>query len=940
MLKKFFISIVISIIAFNLLSAEEARILRYPNASDTHITFACAGDIYTVPIHGGLARRITSHKGLEMYPRFSPDGRTIAFTGEYDGNREIYTIPMEGGVPQRVTYSMDIPDLPERMGPDKIIMQWMDDGERILYRSRAESWNGLVGNLYFTDKDGGMPEKLPVPKGGYASLSPDGKLMAYNRIFREYRTWKRYRGGQADEIWLYNFETEELKQLTDNPAQDIIPVIYKRKVYFLSDRDSIMNIFAYDMDTEQISKVTNFKKYDVKFPSGGKTHIAFENGGFIYLLNPANEQVTKVEIQIAEDYPYSRDGIISVKDNIHSFGISPDGKRALFGARGEIFTVPADKGYTRNLTESSGSHDRNPQWSPDGKWIAYISDRTGEDEIYISKADGSGEKQLTDNAQSYRFGLKWSPDSKKILTSDKLMNLYLIDVESGGVETIRHSKVWEITDYSWSPDSRWVVYTDYLFNFRTPVIYLYSLESGEATQITDGFYQSMNPVFTPGGNYILFISNRSFQPTIGEFEYNYVYDNMSKIYGITLKKGLMNPFTKFEDAAGSKEDDDDENGNWSKEKADKALENIEIELEGIKERIFEFPVPAANYGSLNPVKGHKLYYAKWGPGEKRHLRVFDFKKEKDSKLGDIADFNISADGKHIIYKKDKDYYITKLSKEFKEDKGRLKLDDMKMVLDRSAEWRQIFNEAWRQMKYFFYDPGMHGYDWDGIRELYSPLVDHVRHRADLTYIMGEMIGELNVGHAYVGGGDLPVIDKTPIGLLGAEFELHTESGYYRISKLYEGRNWEEKTRSPLTGPGMDIKHGEYLISIDGKKLSAENTPYKMLVDKAGEYVRLEINDSPSAEGSRTYDVKTIKREDELRYLNWVEHNRRYVDSVTGGRVGYIHVPDMMPDNGLNQFVKYFYPQTNKEALIIDDRYNGGGNVSPLITERLRRMLAV
>ncbi len=924
-----------------ILNSAETRLLRYPSASKTHIAFTHAGDIYVVPRSGGIARKITSSEGIEIYPRFSPDGNTIAFTGEYDGNREIYTVPSEGGEPVRLTFSMDIQGLPERMGPDKIIMQWTKDGKKLLYRSRHESWHAWTGKLFFVNLEGELPEELPLPKGGYASLAPDETKIAYNRVFREYRTWKRYRGGQADDIWIYDFKSKDLKNITDNPAQDIIPMWYKDKIYFLSDRDKRMNLFCYNLTTNQLKKITNFDKFDVKFPSLGIDNITFENGGYVYLLNPETDEYIKINIQIADDYSSARTEIVDVSKRISSYGISPDGKRALFNARGDVFTVPAVQGFTRNLTKTSGVHERNSVWSPDGKWIAYVADETGEDEIFIVKPDGTGKTKLTDNGESYRFELSWSPDGKKIACSDKTMKLYYIDIETKKVKQVAKSKSWEMRDYAWSPDSKWLAFTDDNEN-GISVVYLYSLENDKTVQATDNFFNSGRPEFDSKGRYLYFVSDRSFNYNEGSFERSYVYNNMSKIYGLVLSAGDQGPFMYKSDEAEVKADEADDKEkdteNPKEKKADKKDKNdkkgneCKIDLEGLSDRIFELPVKNGNYFNLNSVNG-KLYYAADGFYE------WDPEKKEPAKVADFTHFVISRDGKSIIFRSDNNYYIEKLDSKVKPDKGKLMLGDMKTELNRHEEWNQVFNEAWRQMKYFFYDSKMHGNDWIKIRENYSELIPYVRHRDDLTYILGEMIGELNCGHAYVGGGEMPQVKKVTVGLLGAEFEFDKEKGMYRFTKIFEGRNWDENTRSPLTEPGIEVKAGDYILEIDGAKPDETNHPYKLLVDKANKYITLKIAPSGDLKNTKEYSIKTIASESGLRYFDWVEYNRSYVEKKSGGKIGYVHIPDMLA-NGLNEFVKYFYPQIRKEALIIDDRYNGGGNVSPMIIERLRRILTM
>ncbi len=945
-MNKLLLTLFCLIFASSLAYGGETRLLRYPNASSRDIVFCYGGDIYTVPIAGGLARKLTTSEGLEMYPRFSPDETKIAFTGEYDGNREIYTIPKDGGIPYRLTYTMDLGSMPERMGPDKIIMQWLPEGDKILYRGRGKSFNALCGKLYEVSTDGKLPQELPLMWSGYAYYSPDKSKLAMNRIFREYRTWKRYRGGQADDIWITDLKTKEIKNITNNPDQDIIPLWYKDKVYYLSDRDHTMNLFCYDSKSGETKKITNFNEFDVKFPSLGSKYIAFENGGYVYLVDLANDEVKKVNIEIAEDFPMARTKIQSVKDNVASAEIAPDANRAVFSARGDIFTAPRKNGNIRNLTNTPGTHDRNPVWSPDGKWIAYISDENKKDEVYIVKPDGTGKEKITtypDAVASYRFKLLWSPDSKKLLCSDKLMNIDLIDLATKTSKTIIHSKVWELKDFTWSPDSKWVTYSDNAEN-EISVVYLYNLADGTTTPVTDSYFGSYNPVFAPDGKYIYFASDRTFRGKGGAFEYNVIYENMTTLFAVCLQDTLDNPITKFvsdevkvkeekEVKPDTKEEKKDKKTKKEKE-AKKKEQGIRIDLAGIRDRIFEIPGKAASYSGLTPLE-NKLYYVRTEDGGKSALYYYDFKEKEENEVGDFTGYEISADGKSIMIAKDHNYYIEDLSKKVKPE-NKIDLSDMKVNLDKKAEWNQIYDEAWRQMKYFLYDPGMHGLDWDMIYKRYKPLVDFVVHRDDLTYIIGEMIGELCIGHAYVGGGDAPHVEKVLIGLLAADFAY--ENGAYKITKILEGRNWDADTKSPLTEPGLKVKEGDYILAIDGVDLSETNHPFKALVGKADKFVTLLINSTVSKTGAREITVKTIGNESKLRYFNWVEGNRKFVEKATNGKIGYVHIPDMGYDNGLNEFFKYYFPQANKDGMIIDDRYNGGGNVSPLIIERLQRDL--
>jgi len=921
-----FVSLFVSLqIAY---SQNETKLMRYPSYGGDEVVFSYAGDLWKVASGGGLATRLTSDIGIEIFPRYSEDGSQIAFSGEYDGNREVYVIPEAGGYAKRLTYSMDIGPLPDRMGPDKIVMHW-DSEDDILFRNRGNWWHAWTGKLWLQSTDGDLPEEVAVPHGGFAYMSPDGKKMAYNRISREFRTWKRYRGGQADDIWIYNFDTKELENITNNEAQDIIPMWSDNgKIYFLSDRDKRMNIFMYDLSSKSTKKITNFTEYDVKFPSLNMGKIAFTSGGEIYLLDTKTDTFDKVPVTIISDFASERIELIDASKNIQGSTLSPEGDFALFSARGDLFVVPNGKGLTNNLTKTPGAHDRNPTWSPNGDYIAYISDESGEDEIYLVKPDGTDKRQLTDNSDSYRFAAIWSPDSKKILTMDKEFRLQYVDVSSGKITDVARSDTWELRDVAWSPDSRWIAYIDYNPQMMG-LIYVYDTQSGKTQAVTDGFYSATDVVFTPGGNYMLFKSERSFKPRVSDIEWNVSYSDMQSIFAIALTEDTPNLFgyEGYEVKIPGKDD--------KKEDKDQPVK-VEIEFDGIQRRVFDFPLPSANYFGLRATDDHKLYYTRYAVGDKPATYVFDVKEREEKKIGDFANWQISSDGKKMMVRSKGKYYIENLSSKIKTE-NKIDLSNMNILLDREKEWQQIYNETWRQMKYFFYDPNMHGVDWEDMRRRYGALLPYVRHRSDLTYIMGELIGELNVGHAYVGGGDLPKVDEVGVGLLGADFSWN--DGGYRIEKIYLGRNWDKATYSPLDQVGNKVDEGDYLIAINGTKLDKKTTPFMALVGKVGDWVELEVADSPGSSSRKVY-VKTIKSEKGLRYLDWVETNRKYVSDKTDGRVGYIHIPDMGVGSGLTEFFEYWLPQLDKEGLIIDDRYNGGGNVSPMITQRLIRELTI
>ena len=650
-----------------------------------------------------------------------------------------------------------------------------------------------------------------------------------------------------------------------------------------------------------------------------------------------------MEIFIKEDRIHARGGIKNVKKNITNYEISPDGKRALFGARGEIFTVPAKYGNTRNLTNSSGVHERNSKWSPDGKWIAFVSDLSGENEIYIIPQDGSSKPvQLTTGADTYKYGIQWSPDSKKILWSDKKLRLRVVDVSKKVVTEVIKAKAWEIRDFDWSPDSKWITYMK-IEKTRMGRIYLYSLEKKKNYRVTDDWYSAENPSFSSCGKYLFFVSDRDFKPTFAREDFNYIYLDMERIYLVTLSKDIPSPFKPRSDEVGDiKTTEKDKTGNEKKEKKKSEtppVPVVKIDLDGIMNRVVGLPIKPARYGTPVSVKNNLYYLRKGSKDSKNVLLMYDLEKQKETELDKIDGFQISANLKKMLVKKEKSYSIIDLPSSKPELKEKLNLDTMEMKLCLQCEWKNIFLDCWRQMRDFFYVANMHGIDWEKMRKRYEPLLKHVNHRNDLTYIIGEMLGELNIGHTYVGGGERPAVKKIKTGLLGAVIERDSNSGYYRVKKILKGQNWNKRMVSPLTAIGVNAKEGDYIISINGKSTSKMKNIYQAFVNTPGKQVRLTLNSTLSAKGGREVVVIPIDNEHQLYYYNWVHNNINKVNKATNGKVGYIHIPDMDLE-GLSEFVKFFYPQLRKKALIIDVRGNGGGFVSELIIERLRREIVM
>lgn len=942
--------LVVFLASATLHAAPESRLMRFPDVHGDKVIFTYAADLWIVSAEGGVARRLTTHPGGEMLGKFSPDGKTIAFTASYDGNTDIFTIPAEGGQPKRLTYHPY----------SDLVLEWHPSGEKILFRSARNS-EGNPGpryrKLFTIAANGGYPEQLPLFEGELTSYSPDGKRIAYNRMSREFRTWKRYKGGMAQDIWIYDLEKNEVDKLTDYEGTDAFPMWYEDKIYFISDREHTMNVYCFELGSRKIRKITNHRNYDVKWPSLGGDAIVYENGGYLYLLDLATEETKKIPIEIPSDLVLRRSHFEKVGQMISSGGISKTGKRAVFEARGDIFTVPAEKGEIRNLTHTPGIRERNPVWSPDGKWITYLSDKTGEYEIYLRSPDGKGEEvKITRGSKGWPWYLNWSPDSKKIMFTDQTSTLSYVDIEDKKVMKVDKSDVDDIDYFSWSPDSKWIAYVKVADNYFGS-IYLYSLEDREIHQITSDFYDDYNPTFDPEGKYLYFFSNRSWYPQLHHFEHNFNYVLSSDICVATLQAETPSPFEPESDEEEVKEEDKDkgeekeekekEKGEKEKdEKEEKAEEEkkITIDLEGIETRIVTVPIKPGNYFGLSATE-EKIFYVTVpempvmeGPPDLSGVAImtYDMKKreEKDVIRG-INGYDLSADGKKILYVARNILGIIDAVPGKKVGDGKIATEKMEAKVDPAAEWKQMFTEAWRLERDFFYDPDMHGIDWNMMKKRYGELLPYIGHRDDLNYIIGELIAELVAGHTYVGGGDYPQYPRVGVGLLGCDFEIDERSRKYRITKIYPGKNWDKHYRAPLTQPGIEVKEGDYLLKINGIELTYPMNPYELLENTAEKQTFIEVSADPEGNEVREYTVEPIGNESWVRYADWVETNRKKVAEATDGRVGYIHVPNTSIV-GLNEFASAFYPQVYKEGIIVDVRYNSGGMIPDLFIERLSR----
>ena len=912
--------------------AEEARLLRFPATNGSDIVFSYAGDLYKVSVRGGEAKRLTSHVGYEMFPHFSPDGKTIAFTGQYDGNTEVYTIPADGGEPLRVTYTAtnQRDDVGDRMGPNNIVTAWTADGAKIVYRNRIGS--GFGGKLYTVAKEGGLSEVIPLPEGGFCSFSPDGKRLAYNRVMREFRTWKYYRGGMADDVWIYDAGKKTVENITNNRAQDIFPMWVGDEIYFLSDRDRTMNLFVYDTKTKTTSKVTDFTEYDIKFPSTNGQLIVFENAGYIYRFDPATKKAEKVNITLTSDHLYARSEIKDGGRYMRGASLSPDGKRVVVTARGEIFNLPVEKGVTKNIVRTPGAHERSATWSPDGKHIAYISDATGETELYMQPAEGGEAVQLTKNNDTYIRNFEWSPDSKSIVYTDRKNRINLLNVATKQVTEVLRDPKKEPYEVTFSPDSKWLAYTRMADN-EYDIIYLYRIDDKKEFQVTDRWYDSGSPTFSTDGKYLVFTSMRDFNPTYGSKEWNHVYGYSNGVYLALLTKDTPSPFLTKDDgskAEPKKVEINVEEGKKKETDEKKKPEGVtvKVDADGLSGRIVKLPLPQGYHGNLYS-DGQKVYYSR-----NNSTYVYDLNKQKEETVAEGARMWVEPGGKKAGFFKNKQLFVKDIPSGKIDLKDPVNFSDMKITIDYAKEWAQIFDEAWRAFRDGFYLENMHSVDWKAMKKKYGVLLPYVKNRQDLTYLIGEMIGELNCGHAYVNTGETNRPQRIKTGLLGAEIS-RDKSGFFRLEKILPGESWSPALRSPLTEPGIEAQVGDFIVAIDGVPTNTVNDLYALLVGKADVPTELSINGKAQLNGARKVVIRPLEEEYSLYHYQWVKNNIEKVDKASGGKIGYIYIPDMGVD-GLNEFAKYFYPQLDTEGLIIDDRANGGGNVSPMILERLAR----
>lgn len=927
-------------VSYTARAIDDARLLRFPDINKDLTVFVYAGDIWSVNSNGGEAKRLTSHLGFELFPKISPDGEWIAFSGEYAGSRQIYVIPSAGGVPKQLTWYNSVGIMPPRGGWDNVVLDWTPDSKNILIRANRTPLGDRRGKYFLLSLDGKFEKPLQIFNGGFGVLSPDGSKIVFTPVDREFRNWKRYKGGMASDLWIYDLNANTSEQITNFEGTDQLPVWSGDNIFFASDRDLKLNIWQYNTVTKETKQVTHHNEFDVMWPSGSGDQLVYENGGYLYKLNLQTGQPERLKININFDNPKLVPYYKNVKDQINSFNVSPSGKRALFDARGDIFSVPAENGITENLTQTQGIREIFPAWSPDGKYISYYSDQTGEYELYLlENKKGAAPRQVTTGSSAWKYEPLWSPDSKYLVFFDRTLNLRIVDAASGKITDIDHATSNEIRSYDFSPDSRWITYTKEGSNEKS-AIWVYEIATANKQALTDGTWSDDSPVFSKCGNYIFFASNRDYNLTRSSFESDYLYTRAGRLYALSLTtkspkiykdKNDIEP-VKAEKAPASPAAAKDKKGKSAPADTSSAKKEVKVEIDfnGINNRVTVLPGEAGNYRIVGAVEGGLIFISNG------KLVKFNQAEEKNEDILDrVAGVGLSADGKTAIYSSGGDYGIIKLTPGQKPGTGILNLSGLEMKIDPQKEWNQIYVDAWRIFRDYFYVGNLHGVDWKAMRERYSALLPYVGHRADLDYILNEIVAESNTGHCYVDWGNFERVKRVDNGLLGAELTADEDAGRYRITKIFQGENWNSSLRSPLTEQGIDVKEGDYLISIDGKDVTTAINPYVYLENKAGKTIEIAVNSTASATGARTYFIKPVSSELELFHLNWVNERRAMVDKLSGGRIGYIYVPNTSTD-GTREIYHGMYTYFDKEALIIDERYNGGGFIPDNIADLLDR----
>jgi len=925
-------------LSFHTLVAQETRLVRQPDASERHLVFSYGNDLWLANRNGGDAERLTSHQGTESNPYFSPDGRMIAFTGEYDGNTDVFVVPVEGGEPERLTWH---PGNDEARG-------WTPDGERVIFASGRTSAPVPYDKFWSVGLEGGMAEALPIPRVHKGQYSPDGNFFAYQQIDLSDDEWRNYRGGQTNPIWVMDMSDNAITKLPWDGSNDQNPVWIDNTIYFLSDRDFTMNIYAYKTETEQLDQITTHSEFDVKALNSGGGWLVYEHGGYIHRYDPASDDTRKISVTAERDFPWARPHWEEVGNQITNAALSPTGVRAVVEARGEIFTLPTEKGNYRNLTKSSGSADRHPAWSPDGEHIAWFSDKSGEYQLMIAEQDGLDDPRVIEIPNpTYFYDTAWSPDSEKILFTDESRNLYFVNVESGDITNVdndRYTPPGRTMNPVWAPDSKWIAYSKRLES-QYHAIKVYSLEEDEIYQLTDGMSDAISPAWDKSGKYLYFLASTNFALSSGWLDMS-SYDRPIEraVYFTVLQADQSSPLKPESDEEivtnestadeNKKKKDKKKNGGKAGEGDDGVT--VEIDWENIDQRILSLDLPERNYPVLNAGGKGEIFYTESvdnQPGFTLHKYSLVDQKATEF-IKPVQSFALSQDGNKLLYQSGSTWGVVPTAKPANVGDGKINTD-IKMKLNPHKEWQQIYEEAWRFERDYFYVENLHGADWDAIYDKYEPWVDYVRHRSDLTYILDIMGGELSVGHSFTGGGDEPDVEQVDIGMLGADLTI--EDNRYRIERIYDGENWNPDLRAPLRAPGLDVSEGDYILRVDGEPLTADMNPYQLFEGTAGRQTVLHVNDEPELDGARKVTVVPVVSETSLRSRAWVENNRRKVDEMSDGKLAYVWLPNTA-NAGYTYFNRYYFAQQHKQGAVIDERFNGGGSAADYMVDIMSRKL--
>ena len=931
----------------------QTKLLRFPDIHDNRIVFTYGGDLWLVAAGGGTAARLTAHPGVELFAKFSPDGKWIAFTGQYDGDEQVYVMPSDGGEPRQLTFYPARGPLPPRWGYDNQVYGWTNDGRYIVFRSLRDGWTLPLSRLYRVPVEGGPAEPLPMPVSGAGSYSPGGNQIVYSPQVRDFRPEKRYSGGTANQLYVFDIETHQAKRISEGTRASRDPMWIGKQIYFNSDRDGHFNFYAYDTVSGKTVQVTKNTVWDVRWPSSDRERrIVYELDGELQVLDVKSGKSTPISVRVPDDGINRRPGYVSAANLVEQAELSPKGERVLFSARGDIFSAPVEKGPTRNLTHTPGAHDKWPAWSPDGSKVAYLSDASGEEEVYVVAQDASSPpEKITSGGHAFRYEPKWSADNQKIAFSDKDGRLWVVSLADHNTQEIAHSTEGQIRDYEWSPGGGFLAFS---MNDRRSfsALHIWSVKENKVRKVTGGTFNETSPAWDPHGDYLYFLAHHEFHPQISLIEFDFAGNRSIGIFALALRKDVKNPFPQESDEVTikkpepAKEDEKDKKADDKKADDKKSEEPKDrgIDFEGLEQRVTRVPLDANNYFGL-AVKADALIYGVFAapyygrPSDnKMSLRIFAFKDRKETTLvEDINGFVLSRDGSKVLVHQNQTWNLYDATPTGASSKKTVSTAELMVEKVPSDEWKQIFNEVWRRFRDFFYAPNMHGYDWESLRQRYSLLLPYVAHRSDLNYVISEMISELTVQHTYIDGGDIQLPPRPHAGLPGARFEVDAASGRYRIAKIFAGQNEEEIYRSPLTEVGVDAKVGDYVLAINGADVNGKDDIYKLLRHAGDAPVQLTLNAAPAIAGARKVTYKPLASESNLLYFDWVERNRRKVDELSHGRIGYMHLPDM-GEAGIREFIKWYYPQLRKDALLIDDRANGGGNISRMVISRLTRTL--